>query len=64
MMIVKTAMHVPSIIEKKRKGSELTDSEIRGIIRAYTAGELPDYQMSALAMAIFFRGMTGEETVL
>ncbi len=62
MMIVRTAMHVPAIIEKKREGLELTDSEIRGIVRAYTSGELPDYQMSALAMAIFFRGMTAEET--
>lgn len=55
-------MHVPSLIERKRDGAALDAEEIRALIRAYTAGELPDYQMSALAMAVFFRGMTMEET--
>jgi pyrimidine-nucleoside phosphorylase len=55
-------MHVPSLIEKKRDGAALDAGEIRALIRAYTAGELPDYQMSALAMAVFFRGMSLEET--
>lgn len=49
------------IIEKKRDGKELSDGEIRDFINAYTDGSLPDYQMSALAMAIFFRGMTDAE---
>lgn len=55
-------MQVPSIIEKKREGLALNDSEIRGIISGYTQGEIPDYQISALAMAIYFRGMTADET--
>ncbi len=55
-------MHVPSLIEKKRDGAALDAGEIRALIRAYTEGELPDYQMSALAMAVFFRGMNLEET--
>ena len=50
------------IIEKKRDGGELTDGEIRDFIRAHTDGTLPDYQMAAFAMAVFFRGMTDDET--
>lgn len=50
------------IIERKRDGQALADDEIRGFIRGFTRGEIPDYQMSALAMAIYFRGMTFEET--
>ncbi len=55
-------MHVPTIIEKKRDGKALMDSEIRELIRGYTSGVIPDYQMSAMAMAIYFRGMTPGET--
>lgn len=55
-------MHVPHLIERKREGQTLTAAEITGIVEAFTRGDLPDYQMSALAMAIFFRGMTGSET--
>ena len=55
-------MHVPSLIEKKRDGQELSAEEIAAVIAGFTRAEIPDYQMSALAMAIFFRGMTAEET--
>jgi len=55
-------MHIPSTIERKRDGHSLTDEEIREVIRAYTLGTMPDYQMSALAMAIYFRGMDARET--
>jgi pyrimidine-nucleoside phosphorylase len=55
-------MHVPTLIEKKREGQELTADEISELISAFTAGEVPDYQMSAWAMAVFFRGMTSAET--
>src|SRR3954470_17972815 len=55
-------MHVPTLIEKKRDGGELTAAEIKALIQDFTRGEMPDYQMSALAMAIFFRGMTAAET--
>jgi len=55
-------MHVPSLIEKKREGKELTADEIGELISGFTHGEIPDYQMSAWAMAVFFRGMTAAET--
>ncbi len=55
-------MHVPSLIEKKRDGGTLSDAEIRDLIASFASGEMPDYQMSALAMAIYFRGMSAEET--
>ena len=50
------------LIEKKRDGRALAPEEIRAFVQAYAADELPDYQMSAMAMAIYFRGMTTAET--
>ncbi|MCK4564634.1 MAG: thymidine phosphorylase, partial [Verrucomicrobia bacterium] len=50
------------IIEKKRDGIELGTKEIRAFIAGYTDGSIPDYQMSALAMAIYFNGMNARET--
>jgi len=55
-------MHVPSLIEKKRDGGELTADEIEFLIGEFTDDKIPDYQMSGWAMAVFFRGMTPEET--
>ena len=55
-------MHIPSLIEKKRDGGALTAEEIGSLIRGYIRGEVPDYQMAALAMAVFFRGMDDAET--
>src|SRR5207248_9873782 len=55
-------MHVPSLIEAKRDGDALSAEEIELLVAGFTRGDIPDYQMSALAMAIFFRGMTPEET--
>lgn len=55
-------MRMVDLIEKKRDGHALTKEEIHFIIKGYTKGDIPDYQMSALAMAIFFRGMNEEET--
>ncbi|MEI6131442.1 MAG: thymidine phosphorylase [Bacillota bacterium] len=50
------------IIDKKRNGLELTDNEIRDVIARFTNSEIPDYQMSALLMAICINGMTPTET--
>lgn len=50
------------LIQKKRDGHELTRQEINWLIEAYTDGRVPDYQMSAFAMAVYFRGMTTRET--
>src|SRR3989440_2441510 len=55
-------MHFPSLIEKKRDGHALTTKEINSLVEDFTVGDIPDYQMSALAMAVFFRGMTSAET--
>jgi len=49
------------VIRAKRDGVPLTPEQIRWVIDAYTRGEVPDEQMSALLMAVFFRGMTGDE---
>lgn len=51
------------IIKKKRNGFELTEKEIEDFILGYTRGTVPDYQMSALLMAIYFKGMTTSETL-
>lgn len=55
-------MHMAELIEKKRDGAVLSAEEIQFIIQGYTANRIPDYQMSALCMAIYFRGMTRQET--
>ena len=51
------------IIEKKRNGLELTNGEIQFLINGFTNGSIPDYQMSAFSMAVFFQGMSKEERV-
>ena len=55
-------MRMYDIIHKKRNGEALTDDEIRYFVKGYTDGSIPDYQASALAMAIMFVGMTDAET--
>ena len=55
-------MHVPGLIERKRDGGRLEADEIRALIEGFTSGEVPDYQMSAFAMAVVFRGMDAAET--
>lgn len=52
---------ITELIERKRDGGTLTADELRWIIAEYTSDRLPDYQMSALLMAVFFRGFTGDE---
>jgi pyrimidine-nucleoside phosphorylase len=56
-------MTAREIIQKKRDGRSLTENEIEFFVQAYLDGKIADYQMSALLMAIFFRGMSFEETV-
>ncbi len=55
-------MRMYDIIQKKRDGGELTEKEIHWFIERYVKGEIPDYKVAALCMAIYFRGMTLEET--
>ena len=55
-------MRMYDIISKKKHGEELSDSEIREFITEYTEGRIPDYQVSALMMAIYFKGMCDRET--
>ncbi len=52
-----------TLIAAKRDGRELREEEIAFLIRGYVQGHIPDYQMAALAMAIYFQGMTESETV-
>lgn len=54
-------MRMVDVIAKKRDGKELTTEEINFVIEGYTKGDIPDYQVSALAMAIFFQDMTDRE---
>lgn len=56
-------MRMYDLIVKKKMGEELTTEEIRYMIEGFTEGIIPDYQMSAMTMAICFRGMTKRETV-
>jgi len=54
-------MRMVDLIEKKREGHSLTAEEISFMINGYTNGEIPDYQMSAFTMAVFFQGMSDKE---
>ncbi|QHT60478.1 pyrimidine-nucleoside phosphorylase [Paenibacillus lycopersici] len=55
-------MRAVDIIHKKRNGGALTNEELSFLIKGYSQGDIPDYQMSAWAMAVFFRGMDAGET--
>lgn len=55
-------MHVPTLIERKRDGYALDQDAIRFLVEAFTDGRMPDYQMSAFAMAVYFQGMDAGET--
>jgi pyrimidine-nucleoside phosphorylase len=55
-------IHVAELIERKRDGGELADEEIGELILGYGRGEIPDYQLAAFCMAVFFRGLSPRET--
>lgn len=57
-------MRAVDLIAKKRNGQTLSEEEIRFLIRGFTEGSVPDYQMSAFAMAVYFRGMDDAETAI
>ncbi|PMR64494.1 pyrimidine-nucleoside phosphorylase [Streptococcus intermedius] len=54
-------MRTVDVIQKKRDGLELTSDEIKWLIEGYVAGTVPDYQMAAFAMAVYFKGMSTRE---
>jgi len=55
-------IHPAELIERKRNGEELPAEEISELILGYARGEIPDYQLAAFCMAVYFRGMTAAET--
>jgi pyrimidine-nucleoside phosphorylase len=55
-------VRVPELIERKRNGGALSDKEISELVLGFTRGDIPEYQMSAWCMAVYFRGLTGRET--
>ncbi len=59
----RASLSVPELIAKKRDGEALTEAELRSLIDGFMDGSVANYQISAFAMAVFFRGMTFEETV-
>ena len=55
-------IRVPELIQRKRDGQELRDEEIAELVLGYARGEVPDYQMAAFCMAVYFRGLSPAET--
>ncbi len=55
---------VPELIARKRDGGALSEAEIQSVVTGFVRGDVADYQMSALAMAVYFKGMTAEETTV
>jgi pyrimidine-nucleoside phosphorylase len=55
-------VHAAELIRRKRDGEELGGNELSELVLAYARGDVPDYQMAAFCMAVFFKGLNGEET--
>ena len=55
-------VHAAELIRRKRDGEELGRNELSELVLAYARGDVPDYQMAAFCMAVFFKGLNGEET--
>jgi pyrimidine-nucleoside phosphorylase len=56
------AIRAAELIERKRNGEELSEEEITELVLGYARGEVPDYQMAAWCMAVYYKGLTGRET--
>src|SRR5437667_1374976 len=56
-------IHAAELIRRKRDGERLSSDELSELVLAYARGDVPDYQMAAFAMAVFFRGLDGTETL-
>jgi pyrimidine-nucleoside phosphorylase len=61
-MIVDVTIRAADLIERKRSGAELSESEIAELVLGFTNGDVPDYQMAAWCMAVYFKGLSGRET--
>ncbi|MGZ3669794.1 MAG: thymidine phosphorylase [Bdellovibrionota bacterium] len=61
LLIEDLAMNIVQLIKKKRDGAILTKEELRFLVEGFTKGDVPDYQMSAFLMAVYFKGMSAEE---
>lgn len=62
LKMTKENFQVYNLIDKKKRGGRLTDKEVKWFIQSYTDGKIPDYQMSAMLMAMFLKGMDVTET--
>jgi pyrimidine-nucleoside phosphorylase len=61
-MIVRVTIRAAGLIERKRNGEELSEEEIAELVLGYARGDVPDYQMAAWCMAVYYKGLTGKET--
>jgi pyrimidine-nucleoside phosphorylase len=61
-MIGGVTIRAAELIERKRNGAELSDGEISELVLGYARGDVPDYQMAAWCMAVYYKGLTGKET--
>jgi len=55
-------VHAAELIQRKRDGRELAADELRDLVLEYVGGTVPDYQMAAFCMAVYFRGLSPAET--
>ena len=60
--IIGRVIRAADLIERKRNGAELSQGEISELVLGFTRGEIPDYQMAAWCMAVYFKGLSGRET--
>ena len=54
-------MHMYDLIEKKKRGGALSRAELDGLVAGAVSGDIPDYQLSAFLMAVYFQGMTADK---